>query len=252
MDCNEVERLLAGYIDSELDLVTALEIENHLPGCADCSRQYAEVTSLRSLIGEASLYHPAPAGLQKRVRSSVRKANPAPPAWANFNLRWTAAALVLVLVAVLGGNLTRGWFIPGQQDRLTEEVQSAHVRSLMASHLTDVASSDQHTVKPWFNGKLDFSPPVDDLAAQGFPLIGGRLDYLDGHPVAALVYRRNKHDINLFVWPSADQGQELLASNKDGYNLYHWNRSGMTYWAVSDLNPQELQSFVELVQKTFK
>lgn len=249
MDCREVQRLLPGYIDDELDLVTALELENHLPGCTECTRQYKELTGLRSLIGSSSLFLPAPAGLEKRVRSSIRKANPAPPIWTRFNFQWIAAALALVVVAFIGGSLARGWFAPRQDGRLAEEVQSAHLRSLMASHLTDVASSDRHTVKPWFNGKLDFSPPVVDLAAQGFPLIGGRLDFLDGHPVAALVYRRSQHDINLFIWPSTDKAPEIGSSTKDGYNLYHWNESGMTFWAVSDLNPPELLDFVGLIQK---
>jgi anti-sigma factor RsiW len=140
----------------------------------------------------------------------------------------------------------------GQEARLAAEVQSAHVRSLMANHLTDITSTDQHTVKPWFNGKLDFSPPVEDLSPQGFPLIGGRLDYLDGHPVAALVYQRNKHDINLFIWPSTTGDEGLGFSTYNGYNVYHWTQSGMAYWAVSDLNPDELKGFVELVQKNFR
>jgi anti-sigma factor RsiW len=134
-------------------------------------------------------------------------------------------------------------------DHITQEIISGHVRSLMADHLTDVASSDQHTVKPWFNGKLDFSPPVKDLSDHGFPLVGGRLDYLENRPVAALVYRHRKHFINLFIWPSAhgsDIGKKTLAS--DGYNLIHWEESGMVYWAVSDLNIGELQEFAQLIQ----
>ena len=122
----------------------------------------------------------------------------------------------------------------------------------MANHLTDVTSTDQHTVKPWFDGKLDFSPPVEDLAAQGFPLVGGRLDYLEGHPVAALVYRHNKHDINLFIWPSTNQVQGLQVSAINGYNLYQWNQSGMEYWAASDLNAGELRTFVELLQQSIQ
>jgi anti-sigma factor RsiW len=153
-----------------------------------------------------------------------------------------AAALVLfTLVPFLRG--------PSTEEILTREVVSGHVRSLMANHLADVPSSDQHTVKPWFNGKLDFSPPVEDLAKQGFPLIGGRLDYLDNRPVAALIYQRQKHFINLFIWPSgSDSDVETKTTSHQGYNLFHWTKSGMTYWAASDLNNAELQEFVQLVQ----
>ncbi len=140
--------------------------------------------------------------------------------------------------------------ISNQQTLLTQEVQVAHVRSLMANHLVDVASTDQHTVKPWFNGKLDFSPPVTDLAPQGFPLVGGRLEYLDGREVAALVYQRNKHYINLFIWPSQDQEAGLQRSDYNGYHLFHWTQSGMTFWAVSDVNPKDLVSFIQAYRKS--
>ena len=135
------------------------------------------------------------------------------------------------------------------EDLIAREIVSAHIRSMMANHLTDVPSSDQHTVKPWFDGKLDFSPPVVDLGSKGFSLIGGRLDYAGNRPVAALVYQRRQHFVNLFVFPSVDNlesGNKMTA--RQGYNLIHWSRSGMTFWAVSDINLGELQEFSEYLQ----
>jgi len=135
-------------------------------------------------------------------------------------------------------------------EHVLQDVIAGHVRSLMANHLTDVLSADQHTVKPWFEGHVDFAPPVPDLTAQGFPLVGGRLDYLDKRPVAALVYRRQQHAINLFVWPALP-GEARPASTVTyhGYNVVHWTMDGMTYWAVSTLNAQEMQAFAHAVQQ---
>jgi anti-sigma factor RsiW len=159
----------------------------------------------------------------------------------------TGLAASLVIISVLIWRLIPTGVSPSQGELLTQEVLSNHLRSLMPGHLTDVPSSDQHTVKPWFAGKLDFSPPVQDLSSQGFSLVGGRLDYLEGRPVAALVYQRRKHFINLFVSPtSGEPGQQGVA--RQGYNLIHWTRSGMTFWAISDLNSAELQEFARLIE----
>ncbi|MGE5225149.1 MAG: anti-sigma factor family protein [Omnitrophica WOR_2 bacterium] len=253
MNCDRVRLLLNGYFDGELDLVNSLEIEEHLKGCPSCTQQYQELLALHSAASDSALFYAVPAGFEKRIRASVRHANPAPTLGAARGWRWMIPAVSLAAVAlVLLALFLRDRLAPSRDIFLAEEVQSAHVRSLMADHLTDIPSSDQHTVKPWFDGRLDFSPPVVDLATQGFPLIGGRLDYLEGHPVAALVYKRNKHDINLFIWPSNSGGSGLFASMLNGYNLYQWNQSGMTFWAVSDLEKQELKNFVELVQKNVK
>ena len=167
--------------------------------------------------------------------------------WWQFSWAWAGVAAALAMAALVVWRLDPGVSRRSQNELLAQEVLSSHVRSLMANHLTDVPSSDQHTVKPWFNGKLDFSPPVKDLGAEGFPLVGGRLDYLDDRPVAALVYQRRKHFINLFIWPS-DSGSGQKTVMRQGYNLFQWTQSGMSYWAVSDLNSTELQDFVHLVQ----
>ena len=204
---------------------------------------------LRNVIETGSLYFTAPADLRRRIQLSLRRAAKAeagprllPKWWHNIAAPMVAAAvMILALVPFLRG--------PSVDDLLPREIVSSHVRSLMASHLADVPSSDQHTVKPWFAGKVNFSPPVEDLAKQGFPLIGGRLDYLDNRPVAALIYQRQKHFINLFIWPSGSASDvETKTVSRQGYNLFHWTRSGMTYWAASDLNNAELQKFVQLVQ----
>jgi anti-sigma factor RsiW len=201
-----------------------------------------------------NLYFEAPTDLSRRVRSAVRHASKAESArhpWRWFQ-GWTrklapiAAAAVVLLIALPLALRT------STEDRVAQDVVSSHVRSLMASHLTDVASTDQHTVKPWFNGKLTFSPPVTDLAALGFPLTGGRLDYVDNHPAAALVYQHRKHFINLFIWPSArlsSSGEKFRT--RQGYNTVHYSRDGMEFWAVSDMNQADLRDFARLVQEAF-
>ena len=249
MICKDAQNLINGYVDGELDLIRNLEIERHIQDCALCTQDYKNHQVLSNAIKTGSLYFKAPADLRRRIQLSLRKAAKAeagrrmlPKWWFNIAAPMAAAAVILLaLVPFLRG--------PSADDLLAGEVISSHVRSLMASHLADVSSSDQHTVKPWFAGKLNFSPPVEDLAKQGFPLIGGRLDYLEDRPVAALIYQRQKHFINLFIWLSgSDSDVETKTVLRQGYNLFHWTRSGMTFWAVSDLNNAELQKFVQLVQ----
>src|ERR1051325_3253180 len=191
MNCDRVRLLLNGYIDGELDLVSSLDIEEHLQSCVACSEHYKLLKSLHTAASNKSLYHPAPAHLQKQLLASFAKPTPSLPTW--FSAPWNlfTAALLAVLVLSVVGFLGRDLFTSQSEMSLAEQVQTAHVRSLMASHLMDVASTDQHTVKPWFNGKLDFSPTVVDLADKGFPLVGGRLDYIGGRAVSALVYRRH-------------------------------------------------------------
>ncbi len=253
MTCREITELLHGYLDKELDLVRSLEAERHFKECPACSQHYQEQQTLRRVIAGGLLNFEAPSALRRRVRAAVRQASvaEAPTAsrawdWSRLWLGWlvpaAAGAVVLALVLAWPAH-------PHAESRLAEAVVSAHLRSLIANDLTAVASSDQHTVKPWFNGRLTFSPPVADLAAHGFPLVGGRLDVLQEHPVAALVYQRRKHVINLFIWP-ADRSVSASGkgSTQRGYNLFHWTDSGMNWWVISDVNRGDLQEFVRLVR----
>ena len=254
MSCKDTQDLIHGYVDGELDLVQNLQIERHLSECHACAEMLRAQRDLRAAIRNHSLYFEPPAGLEKRVRSALRQAGGArskPAAWLGLLAwRWPALAASFALVAVVSFSVARLSFQAPAEELIAQQVVSSHIRSLMEGHLTDVPSSSQHTVKPWFNGKLDFSPAVKDLDANGFSLVGGRLDYLDSHPVAALIYERRKHLVNLFVWRAAGQpdsaGQTVT---RQGYNMIHWTRSGMSYWAASDLNPSELQEFVRLVEE---
>ncbi len=250
MDCNETQNRLHGYIDGELDPDRCLEIETHLAACAACARSAENIRTLRKALHSDALYYQAPADLQRRVLASVRKAeradsSPRSALWRQ--LRFAAVPACLLLIAFIGWRLMRVRSLASPEDFLVQEVVSEHIRSLMPNHLMDVASSDKHTVKPWFNGKLDFVPPVEDFAAQGFPLVGGRLDYLDNQPVAALVYRHRRHIINLFVWP-LPQRAEPAALTRRGYSVLRWTQAGNTFWAVSDLNRNDLDQFARLVQ----
>jgi anti-sigma factor RsiW len=186
-------------------------------------------------------YYEAPPALETKIRQSLSRESSTPSNW-----RWLAIAASLLLAASVTWNVALLRSRVDPQQLLAANVLSAHVRSLAGTHLLDVPSSDQHTVKPWFDGKLDFAPPVKDLA--DFPLLGGRLEYFDGHPVAALVYSRRKHTINLFTWPSAATTAEAMRT-RNGYNLQSWSSNGMTCWAVSDLNEAELRQFVSLYRQ---
>ena len=245
MNCRESKSQLQTYLDGELDLIRNLEQEEHLRECSECSQSYDSLRLLQKSIRSESLRFQPPMDLEKRVRSALRHESGSHAQ--TFRWRWliptlSAAALVIVFAGYL---LTR----TPADDLVSSEIVSSHVRSLMTnSHLIDVPSEDPHSVKPWFDGKLDFSPPVKDLTAQGFTLIGGRLDYIANRPVAVLIYQRRKHTINLFVWPAPNGDTKPAAQVRQGYNLIHWTRSGMRFWAVSDLNLAELQQLAEELQ----
>jgi len=254
MNCEEATKLMDGYLDSELDPITSQKIEQHLRECPKCDQAYKIHGSLIRVIGNATPYYKAPAELREQIQSSLRDAVgakdkrgsgqpgqlsvPRPqgerrPVLSQVPWNWLALAAAIMLGALI-----------------TAQLIASHVRSLMANHLMDVPSSDQHTVKPWLDAKLDFAAPVADLSSQGFPLIGGRLDYLNNHSVAALVYQKRKHFINLFIWPTTPEDSTARTMvEREGYHLVHWSDGDFTYWAVSDVNPSDLQNFKQLFEQ---
>jgi anti-sigma factor RsiW len=282
MNCEEATKLMDGYLDGELDPITSQTIEQHLRECPKCDQAYKVHGSLIHAIGNATPYYKAPAELRERIQSSLRdeiaelprrnvaqdteplfpRRQPRPRAilW-ETSWNWLALAAAIIFAAIIALTLVPRLQRPEADQFLATQLIASHVRSLMANHLTDVASSDQHTVKPWLDAKLDFAPPVVDLSSEGFPLVGGRLDYLDNRPVAALVYQRRKHFINLFVWPaetgadtttrSAGNRQRSLtlkAISRQGYHLLHWLDSEFNYWAISDISAEELREFEQLFE----
>ncbi len=267
MSCQETQQLIHAYLDGELDLVRSTEIERHLNDCMACALACQNQRSLSSLVRGGSLYFRASAGLEDRLHADLSEAHrattksrasaatsrgPHRTKWTPSKI-WFGVTAASMVAAVMGSVLLARMVLrPLPQDLLSQEVVSSHIRSLMPNHLTDIESSDQHSVKPWFNGRLDYSPPVMDLTPQGFALVGGRLDYLAGRPVAALVYQRRKHLINVFTWPGGSSGSKSGAPVKElsrqGYNVFHWTASGMVYWAVSDLSPRELEEFAQLLR----
>jgi len=241
MNCREAQALLCAYIDEELDLVHSLDFEAHLRECPSCTASLKRQEAVRGAVASHAPYHAAPAALRAAIERraathfGIVDRSRAQPWWSARWLALAAACAVLALVvwrAVPTGTVSRD---------LAREVVDSHVRSLLATHLVDVPSSDRHTVKPWFAGKLDFSPEVRDLAAEGFTLVGGRLDYVHARTVAALVYRRRQHTINVFVWPAHESEHGFREEDRDGYHVISWVRAGMTWWAVSDLNAAELR-----------
>lgn len=249
MDCQEAQKLLHAYVDGELDLVTSLEVERHLRECPACAAAQARLQAVRAALrGGAPVFTPPP-DLEGRIRATVLKSTAPVPR--RFPWRWLAVAAAVALAMAAGGTLLHFAFGRSAEAVIARELVAGHVRSQMvAGHLVDVESSDQHTVKPWFEGKLDFAPSVPDLAAQGFVLVGGRLDYLDDRPAAVLVYRRRQHVINLFIWRSGNGADApTRAVGRQGFHLVGWAHAGLTYWAVSDLNERELKEFVGLVQE---
>ncbi len=248
MEHQEAQELLPAYLDKELDIMASLALERHLADCPDCQREYAQQSAMSARVRKEAEYFNASAHLAQRIDDALPKErirSPGPWTWKSNWLNLGAAILTFVVVAWSIGLYLH---MPSDSDRLAEEVVAGHIRSLQVDHLADVASSDQHTVKPWFNGKIDFAPPVVNLAQQGFPLVGGRLDFLDERPVAALVYRHRQHPINLYISPSRAKDAPAVVLDRNGYHLVHWTAQGMDYWAVSDLAANELMQFAQLLR----
>lgn len=251
MECHEIQQLMSSYLDQELNTEQALQAGEHIAGCTACMAALEQMEALQVNVRTHASHYAAPTGLRSRILANVAQKRPSklrnwPWAWINLGLAGlSAAAFAATLVLYLGQ--------PSPSQTFDDEVLSSHFRSLAPGHLLDVVSSDQHTVKPWYAGKLDFSPAVVDLSVQGYPLLGGRIDYLAGRPVAAMAYQRHKHIVNLYLFPDATgKPNDIRLDTRRGYQLAQWNQAGMRHIAVSDMNGDELKQFVSLWQLAAK
>jgi len=253
MNCDDSRVYLPAYLDDELGVAESLLVQKHLSHCKNCRRAQDQRQALRTALRNPDLVAHPSADFSKHLQATVRQAAKGEarlqrPSWLETmrfeSFRWIPAAIVLVLTTALGGLFVMSRMRTSQDQLMASAVLAGHIRSLQANHLVDVPSSDRHTVKPWFQGKLDFSPPVPDLSELGWTLIGGRLDYLEGRPVAALIYKRRMHNINVFLWPNHGSADEVIRQeDSQGYQILHWNGAETTYWVVSDLNGAELLEF---------
>jgi anti-sigma factor RsiW len=256
MNCRECFAYIDAYIDNELDVTATIAVQQHLRECQKCRQLLEARKAVGALLGNPQISFEVPDSLRGRIQAALplTRAEVKPRTSRRLVIPWLSVPLALAAtIAVLIGLVflyQGGIFDRSRGNTLAQEVISSHVQSLLAAHLLDVPSTDQHTVKPWFDGKLKFSPPVHDFAEQGFRLTGGRLDYFHGREVAALVYQRRLHVINLFIWPSESSHNTAAESfTKDGYNVSHWEHNGFVFWAVSDVNAEDLSAFAELQMK---
>jgi anti-sigma factor RsiW len=236
--CTDQELLLGGLVDGELDAANTALVEAHVARCDGCREELERIQAVRALLGSGGVRHEAPELMKRRI-AALPELSPAKrplrlPGWLAPGVAGALAASLLMVTLLP----------PGNQSVVDQEIVSDHVRSLQPGHLTDVQTTSQHIVKPWFNGKIAFSPPVPELADAGFPLAGGRLDSLDGKTVAAIVYHRRLHTVNLFVWPEAEARERSFA--KEGFSVREWSRNGLRFAAVSDIPPAELAQFQAL------
>ena len=253
MNCHECYDYIDAYIDNELDVAATILVKQHLRDCSRCQQLLEARKAVVALLDNPQVRFEVPDSLLGKIQSvlPVARSDVKQRFGSRFFNPWFTVPLALAAtIAVMLGLVflnQGGMFDRSRGNALAQDVISSHVRSLLATHLLDVPSTDQHTVKPWFDGKLKFSPPVRDFADQGFRLIGGRLDYINGREVAALVYQRRLHVVNLFIWP-LESGRNKAAESftKDGYNVSHWDRDGFEFWAVSDVNADDLRAFAGL------
>lgn len=248
MTCAIATERLDAYRDRELEDDEAEQLRRHVDQCAECASRLAELARQSTMLRDALVRYSAPDTLRARIRSALGPADAATsvrPAVPRRQAEWMRLVAAVLVTAIVSGG---GAYLAARQEltarSTTDAVVSAHVRSLMPGHLTDVASNEHHSVKPWFNGRVDLSPGVPDLAASGFPLVGGRLDYIGGRPVAAVVYARRQHLINVFSWPDGSgRLTPTVTRTERGYHIIRWSAAGVETWAVSDLNPAELRQF---------
>ena len=260
--CQPTRATLSAYVDGELPPDDAAAIADHLTTCAHCSAEYQSVLDTVALTRSQLERFAAPDVLRARIRAAIATTpsehEPAPADGASrrgaqYRNRWARPVLIaagLLLAAALGSGTTLLVRQEAAPPSIAAQVLSSHLRSLMPNHLTDVASNDQHNVKPWFNGRLDYSPAVPRFDDQGYPLIGGRVDYVGGRPVAVVVYGRRQHLINVFSWPAAGSDEPLTATASNGYTMYRWRSGGIEHWVVSDVNAAELKTFAAMVQRS--
>ena len=248
MQCDEVRPRLEAYLDGELAETERPALRDHLQSCPDCGPEATAIERLRDEIRSSAPVYRAPDELRSQIRFALRREAAASAPAASRAPGWLAYAASILLAAAVGSGGTFVLVGERQTDTMATEIIDSHLRSLLGTHLTDVASSDQHTVKPWFAGRTDLSPPAVDLGAEGFPLVGGRLDLIAGKPVPALVYKRRQHVISLFVLPAspADRSADLT---RRGYNVRHWDEGDLGFWAVTDAAPSELAEFERLFRK---
>lgn len=245
MACEQRTTYLHAYLDGELDAPGMATFERHLETCADCTAALDAEETLRRSLQQGELYERAPDSLRRKLRAATAappvRTSAHPGAW-----RWLAVATALIIAILWGSRLFSPAIKSSQQAAWTTTLLDAHLRSLQPGHLTDVESTDQHTVKPWFDGKLDIAPPVHDFATDGFPLLGGRIDVIEGRTVAALVYGRRKHIVNVFVWKAQDTVPYADSGERQGYHWVSWKKDGFTFCAVSDTSLPDLQQLKTL------